>query len=454
MTAGAGSVHPRRWRLAAAAATVVAVAAAGCGSSGKSASNSNSNSTSTSTSASTSAPAASSSTSATSAAPGAGGAVQGLTASTITIGQLADVSGPVPGLFSGAVNGMDAWAAQVNAAGGIDGRKVVIEHKDSALNCNDYTNEIKALSSSVFALVGTFSTVDNCGLSTLKADPQLPDIEASLLSPALFPLSNVYAPLPQPPGWATTEYQWVKDHYGTAAIQKTADLYSSQSTANYEEERAAAESIGFKYVYARGLGSTETNFTADILRMKSEGVQVVDLVSTALNVVSNFLAQSAQQGFHPKAVINTTAYDPTFFKLVGNPADGAPLVLSLRESMYLGEDAGTVPEITTMTTWLHKTHPGAPVNLFVVEAFSAGLLFQSAMEKAGSSPTPAGLLSALSGIHTFNADGLLVPTDPGGRKPPLCNLIAGVQNGKFVRIDPPKSGFECKGTFVPYALKS
>jgi ABC-type branched-subunit amino acid transport system substrate-binding protein len=364
------------------------------------------------------------------------------------------VSGPEPGLFTGAVNGLDAWAADVNASGGIDGRKVVIDHKDSALDCNTYTNDIKSLSTSVFALVGTFSVEDNCGEATLKANPNLLDLEASLLSPALFPYPNVYAAIPQPPGWATTEYQWVKDKYGTAAIEKTADLYSASSAANFKEEEAAAQSIGYKYVYTRGYGPTETNFTADILRMKADDVQVVDLVSDAIGVTSDFFKQAAQQDFHPLAVINTTAYDSTFFTLIGNPSIASNLVLSLRESMYLGEDAAAVPEITTMTNWLHTTHPGYPVNLFVVEAFSAGLLFQAAMAKAGPDPTQAGVIAAVKGTHSFNADGLITQTDPGAKLPPLCNIIAGVSNGKFVRIDPATTGFECKGTFHPYPAAS
>ena len=122
--------------------------------------------------------------------------------------------------------------------------------------------------------------------------------------------------------------------------------------------------------------------------------------------------------------------------------------------MYLGEDSASVPEITTMTDWLQRTHPGAPVNLFVVEAFSAGLLFQTAMSEAGPDPTQTGLAAAIRGVDSFDADGLITQTDPGNKVPPVCNLIAGVRDAKFLRIDPPTTGFECNGTFHPYSASS
>ena len=49
----------------------------------------------------------------------------GITASTIKVGMIADVNNPlVPGLFKDSVNAVKAWASEVNASGGLDGRQV------------------------------------------------------------------------------------------------------------------------------------------------------------------------------------------------------------------------------------------------------------------------------------------------------------------------------------------
>lgn len=421
----------RRVRSVSFLMSAAALLAAGCGSSSKSGASST---TSTVASSGTAAP---------------GGSTQGLTASTITLGHIADISGPIPGLMQGTSFGIDAWAAYVNSTGGIDGRKVIIDDKDSALNCNTFTNDITALAKSTFALVGAASAVDGCGDAVLKANPTYADLPAFFVSTTYNNDPNVFSDDPHPPGWPDTGYLYVKDKFGAAAIQKFAILYATTTVDVYNQSAHAAESIGYKLAYSRGVGYTETNFTSDILRMKAAGVEVVDLTATATNQVAAFLTQAAQQDFHPDAVI-TYAYDNTLFKLMGNPDDANDIVLDLPFAMYLGQDAAITPEINVMTSWLQKTHPGAPMSQYVIDAWTEGLLFQQAFEAAGSSPTQQSFLAALSRIHSFTADGLLPPENVGGRIPSPCQIIGGADNGSFVRINPPKSGYDCDGTYVNY----
>jgi hypothetical protein len=58
---------------------------------------------------------------------------------------------------------------------------------------------------------------------------------------------------------------------------------------------------------------------------------------------------------------------------------------------------------------------------------------------------------ALRQVRSFTADGLLAPYDPGGKTGTHCELIAGVSNGQWVRIEP-SSGFDCSGTYVNLPL--
>jgi ABC-type branched-subunit amino acid transport system substrate-binding protein len=378
----------------------------------------------------------------------------GLTSSTITLGQLADVSGPVPGLFSGSVDGTDAWAAYVNSTGGIGGRRIVIDHKDSALSCPAFTNGIQSLVRSTFAIVGSASVVDSCGTATLKAHPDFPDIPAFLVSTSVALYPNVFLATPEPPGWPTSGYQWVKDKYGAAAVQKTAFLWGTTEQSTFEAQSAAAASIGYKVIYNRGTSPFETNFTSDILRMKADGVEVVDVTDQQVGNIADFLEQAAQQGFHPDAVITLSSYDASFFKLLGDPADASNLVMPLTFALYLGQDASAVPEITTMTDWFHKTHPGDQINLYVLEAWSAGLLFQRAMAKVGPDPSQSKLLDALRGVTSFDANGLLPEHNPGQKVPSPCVVITQAVAGKFVRVDPPTSGFDCTGTYALYHSSS
>jgi ABC-type branched-subunit amino acid transport system substrate-binding protein len=375
----------------------------------------------------------------------------GLTATTINIGEIADVSGPVPGLFQGAVYGTQAWAAYVNANGGIDGRKVNLVLKDSALSCTTDTTDLSSIVNSVFAAVGSYAIFDGCGLATLKAHPDFPNLQGAIITPSLYALPNTFAPLPLPTGGLTTTYQYVKDKF-PADITHTAGLYGAAATASYEEEANAAKSIGFKYVYMRGLGNTETNFTADILRMKADGIKVVDMQVADAIEVADFLQEAQQQDFHPDAVVSAVSYDPGFFQVLGS-ADASSLVIGLETNLYLDPNS-PIANIRSLNKYLDIVHPGAKPTLYAVEAFAAGLMFQQAMAAVGPNPTRSALIAATAKITSFDAGGMVGPTNPGGKVPGVCEVIAGVKDGAFVRIDPPSSGFECNGAFVAYKAGS
>ncbi len=298
-------------------------------------------------------------------------------------------------------------------------------------------------------MVGTFSVEDGCGASVLKSDPHLPNLEAYVLTPTLLSYKNTFASEVQPPGFFTTGYQWVKNKYPND-IASTAAIYPSTAAFEFNEQSDTAKTIGYHYVYTRGLGNTESNFTSDILRMKSENVKIVDLTADPVNIMATFVAEAAQQGYHPAAIIDPAAYDDNFFKLLGAaPASAtANVIAPIQWAMYLGEDRASTPALNTYLTWLGKKYPGETSTVFGISAWSAGIQFLDALKAAGSNVTQQSLINATSHLGVFTADGLTPGSDPGKRIGPHCVIIAGISNGKYVRLDPKSHGFECDGKYV------
>ncbi|HWE55261.1 MAG TPA: ABC transporter substrate-binding protein, partial [Acidimicrobiales bacterium] len=240
----------------------------------------------------------------------------GVTASTITLGQITTITGPVPGLFQGANDGLNAWADWVNANGGIDGHQVKIDYVDDAFNCTTYTNAMKRFATSAFAVVGNLTLEDTCGKSVLAANPNLIDVQALALDPTLYSVPNVYTAVPAPPGGGTTGLEFMKQKF-PKAILKAGQLVGQAAAANGKEELLTAESVGFHYLYVQDIPDLTTNFTSYILKMKSEGVQYVDMTALAVTSDADFLQQAAQQNYHPQVLYSGTAYDAQFFKLLG-----------------------------------------------------------------------------------------------------------------------------------------
>ncbi|MFN2539013.1 MAG: ABC transporter substrate-binding protein, partial [Mycobacteriales bacterium] len=107
------------------------------------------------TTGSTSGTTGSTSTSGSGATPppgGNGGATDvGVTATTLTVGTIADQSGPRPGLFNGTIAGARAYFAYVNSQGGVYGRRLQTSVGDSGTACNQTADAHKALINKVFA---------------------------------------------------------------------------------------------------------------------------------------------------------------------------------------------------------------------------------------------------------------------------------------------------------------
>jgi hypothetical protein len=88
---------------------------------------------------------------------------------------------------------------------------------------------------------------------------------------------------------------------------------------------------------------------------------------------------------------------------------------------------------------------------FGAQAWTAGLFFRDVVNNVvkadgNNGLTRARFLEEAAKVHNFTADGMLGPTDVGGRKVSPCGVILQVKNGKFVRVSPTKKGtIDCSG---------
>jgi hypothetical protein len=89
----------------------------------------------------------------------------------------------------------------------------------------------------------------------------------------------------------------------------------------------------------------------------------------------------------------------------------------------------------------------ANINNNAVDAYIMALLFQDAVQKAvanGGTLDRATLFAALKNETAFDADGIIGPTNIGGRQPSACDVIAQVVNGQWQRVYPTKPDtFDC-----------
>ncbi len=418
-----------RWTRIAGVLVATALLTAACGSSNTSSSTTSSSSATSST------------------APTGTSQEVGLTTDQVTVANISTLSGPVPGLFQGALFGTQAFAAYINSKGGVSGRKLVVKSGDDGFSCTNNQALTQDDVSQVFAFVGSFSLFDNCGARVIQTIPDLPDVHDAL-DPAAQAIPNNFSPQPVGVGgWRTGPLMYYKAHY-PKAVTSAAALTSNVASAiaSFNGYKAAAQALGYHFVYQRLTNPLETDFTADVIRMRNAGVQFLVMFED-IKSIARVLNAAQQQGWHPQVVTSAgQLYDASLFSLV-NPGAATGAYNDQTQVMWLGQDRSNTPEVNLFLTWLNKTHPGFQPDIYTVYGWASGRLFAQALQAAGKNPTRASVTTALRNITNFDSNGLLAPGNPAAKTPPTCWMLVRVENNAFVRVTPPNKGVRCDGTF-------
>jgi ABC-type branched-subunit amino acid transport system substrate-binding protein len=363
----------------------------------------------------------------------------GVTDSTITIGNVSTLTGPVPGLFAGAKNGLEAFAAYINNTGGICGRQLKVDAGDDNLDPSQNATATQSLAGSVLAFVGSFS-IDDAGGASVLASNNVPDV-GQALAPQRADLTNNFSPQPNPLGWNVSPYLYFEQRFGPDVVTHMAFFSAAAAGRIASVQEQAMEAVGYKFVYSEtSIQATQTDYSAEVNTMKSRGVKGIVFQAPA-TIAGDMAKDMANAGFSvPFANWGSPAYDPQFVSSGGPATNGA--VLNIPTAMFQGEDAGSVPEVGLFDKYYEALY-GTPPDLFAAYAWTSGMLFVDGLN-AGGAPTRPALLTGLKSITSFNAGGILAASNPAGKKPPLCYLVVDIVNGRFVRdrADPP-TGFRC-----------
>jgi ABC-type branched-subunit amino acid transport system substrate-binding protein len=375
-----------------------------------------------------------------------GASSPGVTSTTVTVGQVDDLTAPLPGLFKGAEDGTEAYFDYIDSLGGVNGRKIKLDAQDSAYSDGTVANATTAQIKNDFALVGGFSLDDAAETPLIKA-AGMPDI-AYPLDPNLSNLPTAYSPAPNTANdYPLAIFKILKEKFPTQ-IKHMGILWANATASTASSEKAferAATHEGFDIVYDAGFTPLQTTFLPNVLDMKAKGVQLFFTTQMPDNYADTLAEEMQEQNFSP-VVVQGDAYSSNLVKVGGAAVNN--MYLELGYQLYLGSDQS--PAVKLFTKWMKIADPAANFELQSLYGWASAQLFVQGLKDAGNPPTRAGLEAALDKVTSFNASGILTTGDPATNVPGDCVLLAQVKNGQIVRVPPtPKSGFVCTGGLLP-----
>ena len=366
---------------------------------------------------------------------------RGLTSTTIRIGTMGDPgAAAAPGLEQEYFDVAKAFAKWCNAAGGINGRKILVDEYDAKLF--EGAAQIVSACQRDFMLVGNgnaFDAVDvkprlSCKLGQIPALSVSP--EAGLAGLQVQPTSNS------------------PTHYGVGPLRVLTDAYpaakkglgiGSSNVASLRPQgiyaRQAYESLGYKVSEVQEKPPLVDNFRPYMEQLRGAGTYAYNEIASQdptpeVNAMHDigwkpaFVLWSIQF-YDPKSVAaaKTVAFPPSYVALGALPAelvDDYPVLQQIRSIMNAGV---AKPKFTS----------------FVGLAFSAWTLWAKSASECGATLTQDCIL-AKAGAHTdWTAGGLFPPhsTVPGKQIGSDCFLLVRLTPNGFVydrKVTKPNQG--------------
>ncbi len=361
----------------------------------------------------------------------------GINDERILLGNAADVSGPVPGIFQSAREGARAYAAYFNATNKLCGRKLEILQLDSRADAGADQQAYTRACQETFAVVGSMSAFD-AGGAAVAEKCGLPDIRSTSVTTERGNCKTCFSAQPVSPnlvGTAMPNY-FLRTH--KAATQKAAVLYINAGAAkgNAESQRAAFIKAGWKVPYIQGIDVAEFNYAPYVQKMKSQGIRLVVYIGNYQNTVKLQQAMK-QQSFKPDVFLQDgTVYDERYVQQAGDVAEGTYAYLSWE--MY---DNLKLPEMNLYRQWLNQVSPGAIPTGYGLYAWSAARLFVEEATKLGGNLSRAELVKALGRVKEWDGNGLHVKQAVGTKTTTACAKIIQFKSGKWQQVS--KGSFEC-----------
>jgi branched-chain amino acid transport system substrate-binding protein len=238
----------------------------------------------------------------------------------IRFGWLAALTGPSSAPAIGFDRGVGFAANEINAAGGVKGRKIEVVTRDTQGDPTKAVNATQEMISrlKVNAIWGPTNSGEALATTPIMARGKMPNIHPcvvnALIDPEKFP--NAFRTAPANVQWDAAVRKYALEILKLRDIAVIGDTTGYGTTA-VDDSVKGYKAAGANVAYQAQIDSSQPDVSADVLRMKNSGAKVVQIWTVSTGLIARILNARAQLGWD--------------VPVIGHPSLGAGEVQKLLE---------------------------------------------------------------------------------------------------------------------------
>ena len=361
---------------------------------------------------------------------------QGVTKDEVTVGAVVDLSGPGAPNGAQAKGGFEQAIEDVNASGGINGRKLRALFEDSGYDPRKAVIVTQKLleQDKIFAMVGTMGTAIANVTIPLANKRNVATVGPIALSPTLYepPQRLVFATAPAYTLQASVETTYLYDQLGKrrfCAIYQDDDTGQQVLNGLNEGLKARGAALTDSVSFKRGA----LDFASQVARLKAANCDAV-AIGALVREAAAILIERQKIGWDVAMYAFTSAALDTLIQLGGNATENFYAVML---SQPLREVVATNPNAAGIVDRYIKKHGNSmkPDEGFMIGYWDMAAFIEGA-KRAGTDLTTETLVTGLEKLSNYDT-GTGLPTitySPTQRLSSKTMLLMQIKNGKWEKI--------------------
>jgi ABC-type branched-subunit amino acid transport system substrate-binding protein len=335
-------------------------------------------------------------------------AQQGLSATTVVIGQSAPLSGANAELGNDIRNGALAYFAKINAAGGVHGRKLELSTLDDGNVVARAEANTKKLveETGVFALFGYASATLSRLALPIAAKHNVPFLgpftgadPMRVFNKQVYNMRGSYA----------EELEKIVDHFESLGIKRFSIVYYDDVVGK-ENYAAVDRALKKRNLQVVSTAAFKDRAKPDIeagVKEIAKGKPDVVILTTLYKATADFVRLAKGAGMGAQMASNSFPGASPLAKELGK--DGAGVIVA---TVVPPPGKRSLPIVQEYQAAIEKQLGSKAYSFTSLESYIGAKVLVEALKRAGPKPTRESFMQALDGLKSFDTGGYLVSFSP------------------------------------------